>query len=199
MPGRRLVLASASPRRRDLLDQLGVSYTVNPAHIDEAPAQGESPADYVRRMAREKARAVAAASLSDDRAVLAADTIVVLGDMILGKPRDRADALGMLATLSGRTHSVMTAVHLSSVAGENGSLVETGVEFVTLSREMCEAYLQTEEAWDKAGAYAIQGLGGAFVRAIHGSYSNVVGLPLAETWQLLREGGIATALEASPT
>ena len=195
MSDARLILASASPRRRELLDQLGVHYTVDAAHIDESPGPGESPADYVQRMAREKAGAVAGPRLPSGVAVLAADTTVVLGDAILGKPRDRAEALGMLARLSGRTHRVMTAVCLRSAAGETGALVETEVEFTTLSRDMCEAYLATGEAWGKAGAYAIQGCGGAFVRAIHGSYSNVVGLPLCETWQLLQSCGIGTALE----
>jgi len=196
MSDTRLILASASPRRRDLLDQLGVRYTVDPAHIDEAPAPGESPVDYVKRMAREKARMVAGSRLPPGVAVLAADTTVVLGDAILGKPRDRADALGMLARLSGRTHRVMTAVCLHWSGGENASLVETEVEFITLSRDICEAYLATGEPWGKAGAYAIQGCGGAFVRAIHGSYSNVVGLPLGETWQLLRACGIGTLLDS---
>jgi len=195
MSDTRLLLASASPRRRELLDQLGVRYTVTPARIDEQPGAGEPPTEYVQRMAREKARAVAGSPLPDDTAVLAADTTVVLGDLILGKPRDRSDALGMLARLSGRTHRVLTAVSLFSAAGEEDALVATEVEFATLRMDVCEAYLATGEAWDKAGAYAIQGLGGAFVRAVHGSYSNVVGLPLCETWQLLQSRGIGTALD----
>jgi len=198
MSDARLILASASPRRRELLDQLGVRYTVTPAHIDEQPGAGEAAPAYVQRMAREKAWAVAGSRLPGDTAVLAADTTVVLGDLILGKPRDRNDALGMLARLSGRTHRVLTAVCLFSAAGENGTLVATEVEFATLNRDVCEAYLATGEVWDKAGAYAIQGLGGAFVRAIHGSYSNVVGLPLCETWQLLQSRGIGTVLDGGP-
>lgn len=191
----KLILASASPRRRALLSQLGVCYDCDPAEIDETPLAGEAPGEYVQRMAREKAEAVAPKHVSSDCAVLAADTTVVLGDDLLGKPRDHFHGLAMLARLSGRSHSVMTALCLRGPWGVVGELVETGVEFQQLPREVCEAYLATGEPWDKAGAYAIQGLGGAFVRAIHGSYSNVVGLPLAETWRLLANHGIATALE----
>jgi len=193
----RLILASASPRRREFLDQLGVRYVVTPAHIDETPGAGEEAEEYVQRMAREKARAVASPRLPAGAAVLAADTTVVLGDLILGKPRDRSDALAMLARLSGRTHRVLTAVCLVSATGENETLVATEVEFATLGHDVCEAYLATGEFRDKAGAYAIQGLGGAFVRALHGSYSNVVGLPLCETWQLLQSAGIGTALDGA--
>jgi septum formation protein len=189
-----LILASASPRRRELLEQLGVDYLCDPAAIDESAVAGEKPEDYVRRMAREKAAAVAARHPASRR-VLAADTTVVLGDDVLGKPRDHFDGLGMLARLSGRSHSVLTAICLHGAGEAQGELVETRVEFVPLSREVCEAYLATDEPWDKAGCYAIQGLGGAFVRSIQGSYSNVVGLPLSETWQLLRTAGITTALE----
>ncbi len=195
MDDARLILASASPRRRDLLDRLGVRYTVEPAGIDETPGADESPGDYVRRMAREKARAVAARGARSAAPVLAADTTVVLGDKSLGKPRDHADALAMLATLSGRTHRVLTAVCLCVGARETESLVETEVDFATLDLAVCEGYLATGEAWDKAGAYGIQGLGGVLVNAIRGSYSNVVGLPLRETWELLRAVGIATALD----
>jgi len=194
MSDTRLILASASPRRRELLDQLGVSYTCDPACIDESPEVGEDPSDYVRRMAQEKVRAVVGGYSIPGFAVLAADTTVVVEGTVLGKPRDKADALGILACLSGRKHSVLTAVCLWSAIGENCKVVETEVEFIALSRETCEAYLATGEPWDKAGAYGIQGLGGAFVRAIQGSYSNVVGLPLCETWQLLSASGIATAL-----
>ncbi len=191
-----LILASASPRRRELLEQLGVAYDCRPADIDETPQAGEKPADYVRRMAQEKARSIAPAA-EPGSVVLAADTTVVLDDDVLGKPRDHFHGLAMLARLSGRSHSVLTAVCLLGPGGEDCELVETRVEFQQLSREVCEAYLATDEPWDKAGGYAIQGLGGAFVRAIHGSYSNVVGLPLAETWQLLAAHGVATALEST--
>ncbi|RLA48842.1 MAG: septum formation inhibitor Maf [Gammaproteobacteria bacterium] len=197
MTGTRLILASASPRRRELLNQLGVSYLCDPAEIDETPLAGEAPEDYVRRMAQEKAAAVAGRYPAPEYAVLAADTTVVIDDDVLGKPRDHFHALGILARLSGRQHSVLTAVCLHSASGLRCELVETKVEFTQLSREICEAYLATEEPWDKAGGYGIQGLGGAFVRSIQGSYSNVVGLPLCETWQLLAANGIETALETT--
>lgn len=190
-----LVLASASPRRRELLRQLGVDYRCEPADIDESRLAGEKPADYVLRMAREKARAVADRYPGGGVAVLAADTSVVIDEDVLGKPVDHFDGLGMLARLSGRTHSVLTGICLLAGDECQSQVVETGVSFVQLTREQCEAYLATDEPWDKAGGYAIQGLAGAFVRAIEGSYSNVVGLPLTETWQLLSGRGIPTALE----
>lgn len=192
---RRLVLASASPRRRELLEQLGVSYLCEAADIDETPQSGEPPADYVQRMALEKARTVAARYPAAEYVVLAADTTVVIDEDVLGKPRDHFHGLAILARLSGRSHSVLTAVCLYDASGPSSVLVETQVEFVQLTREICESYLATEEPWDKAGAYAIQGLGGALVRSIHGSYSNVVGLPLSQTWELLTTHGIATGLE----
>jgi len=193
----RLILASASPRRRDLLLQLGVSSTVQPADIDETPAAGECPEDYVGRMAREKA-AVVAATAPGDAVVLAADTTVVIDDDVLGKPRDQLDGLAMLARLSGRTHRVMTAVCLRAGARSGEELVVTQVTFSRLDRALCEAYLATDEPWDKAGAYGIQGLGGALVESIQGSYSNVVGLPLAQTWRLLARFNVATTLGAPP-
>lgn len=195
MAGPCLILASASPRRRELLTQLGVSYLCDPADIDETPLASETPEDYVRRMAQEKATTVAARYPAAKYTVLAADTTVVLDATVLGKPRDHFHGLAVLARLSGRRHSVLTAVCLQSAAGSSCELVETSVQFVSLSRETCEAYLATDEPWDKAGCYGIQGLGGAFVSSIQGSYSNVVGLPLSETWQLLVAHGIRTALE----
>ncbi|TDG14779.1 septum formation inhibitor Maf [Seongchinamella unica] len=191
-----LILASASPRRSELLDQIGVSYRCEPADIDESRRDGEKPGDYVLRMAREKAAAVAARHGGEQIAVLAADTSVVIDEDVLGKPADRFEGLGMLARLSGRSHSVLTGLCLHTPeGGSEGELVETRVEFIQLSREMCEAYLATDEPWDKAGGYGIQGLAGAFVSSIEGSYSNVVGLPLAQTWRLLSARGIAGALE----
>ncbi len=123
---------------------------------------------------------------------------MVIDEDVLGKPRDHFHGLAILARLSGRSHTVMTAICLRDATGPDCRLVETQVEFVQLTRETCEAYLATEEPWDKAGAYGIQGLGGAFVRGIRGSYSNVVGLPLNETWRMLARHGVATALDAPP-
>ena len=193
-----LILASASPRRRELLQQIGVTHRCEPADIDESLRDKEKPDEYVLRMAREKAAAVAARHPGEDVAVLAADTSVVIDEDVLGKPANRFDGLGMLARLSGRQHTVLTAICLRTPEGEvHSELVETGVDFVQLTREQCEAYLATDEPWDKAGGYGIQGLAGAFVSSIDGSYSNVVGLPLAETWRALSAQGIAGALEAS--
>lgn len=190
-----LLLASASPRRRELLTQLGVHYDCEPADIDETLRASELPTDYVLRMAKSKAARVAERHNLHQCNVLAADTTVVIDGDVLGKPSDLMDGLAILARLSGRTHTVMTGICLHTSAEVITQVVQTDVQFVQLNREMCESYLATDEPWDKAGSYAIQGLGGAFVRAIHGSYSNVVGLPLAETWQLLSSHGIATGLE----
>lgn len=200
MPVGPLILASASPRRRELLAQLGVECICKPADIDETPYADESPDAYVRRMALQKASAVRRRHPGLGQWVLAADTTVVVDGAVLGKPRDREDALRMLALLSGRAHAVMTAVCLIGSSEESTVLVKTRVQFIALTRHECEAYLDSGEAWDKAGAYGIQGLAGAFVAAIDGSYSNVVGLPLSETWRLLRDQGVPTALtpKASP-
>ena len=192
-----LVLASASPRRRELLQRLGVSFTCQPADIDESVHAGEAPEDYVARMAREKAAVVVDAT-AGDQPVLAADTSVVIDNDILGKPRDHFDGLAMLARLSGRTHTVMTAICLHTATQSSCEVISTEVTFTGLDRTSCEAYLATDEPWDKAGGYGIQGLGGAFVSAIEGSYSNVVGLPLCETWRLLAAHGIHTSLDQAP-
>lgn len=189
-----LILASASPRRSELLTQLDVDFRVHPADIDESVLKGESPGDYVERMAREKAEAVAGLYPEGDYAILAADTTVVIDGDVLGKPRDHLDGLAMLARLSGRTHEVTTAICLAGAGEAASAQVTTRVQFASLSQAICEAYLATDEPWDKAGAYGIQGLAGAFVLRIDGSYSNVVGLPLHETWQLLSARGVATAL-----
>ena len=193
----RLILASASPRRQDLLARLGVDFQCQPGNIDESVGTGEAPLDYVRRMATEKAAAVAGALCGKACAVLGADTVVVLDGEILGKPVNLEDGLRILGRLSGRRHRVVTAVCLSTPAAVKVRAVETDVQFVPLTAQVCRAYMATDEPWDKAGSYAIQGLGGAFVREIRGSYSNVVGLPLAETWELLSAQGIATALTPS--
>jgi len=189
----RLVLASQSPRRRELLASAGISCDVRPARTDESVRPGEAAAAYVRRVAREKAFAVAA---SPGELVLAADTAVVLGAEILGKPRDPGDARRMLHALSGRTHAVLTGVHLRRpacpglAAAEAATLVSSAVRFATLAERQVDWYVSGGEPLDKAGAYAVQGAGGAFVRGVAGSVSNVVGLPLAETLELLERLGV---------
>ncbi len=181
----RLVLASQSPRRRELLEQLGLSLEIRPAHVDEAVRPGEPPREYVLRVARDKARAVAG------DVVIAADTAVVLGGEVLGKPRDAAEARRMLAALSGTTHEVMTGVCVrrAAVRIEGTVVVSSTVRFSRLGDAQIAWYVGTGEPLDKAGAYAIQGAGGAFVLGVEGSVSNVVGLPLAETADLLRRAG----------
>ncbi len=185
-----LVLASASPRRRDLLGQLGLRFTVAAADLDETPRPDEAPEAYVLRLAREKARAVA--SRFPDTWVLAADTTVVLGRELLGKPRDEAEAREMLTRLSGRTHEVHTGVALAGRADE-ALVVRTRVTFRTLSAGEIAWYVGTGEPRDKAGAYAIQGKGGFLVAAIEGSPTNVIGLPLGETLALLTRAGVPLA------
>lgn len=188
----RLVLASQSPRRRELLGQLGFTLEVRPAHADESVAPGEHARDYVLRVARDKARAV------PGDVVLAADTAVVLDDRVLGKPVDAADARRMLRALSGTTHEVLTAVVVrrTAIRLELDAVVATRVRFAPLSPAEVDWYVGTGEPLDKAGAYAIQGAGGAFVLGVEGSVSNVVGLPLAETAALLRRAGLALPWEA---
>ncbi|HLL51928.1 MAG TPA: Maf family protein [Myxococcaceae bacterium] len=191
----RLVLASSSPRRRELLSSLGLTFEVKGADIDEAVRPGESPPAYVERLAREKAAAVAAKY--PGAAVLAADTSVVLEEEILGKPKDVADAERMLAALSGRGHSVLTGI---AVAGplERSRVIGTEVRFRPLSPEEIAWYARTGEPLDKAGAYAIQGIAGAFISEIRGSPSNVVGLPLWETVELLQRAGVRMPWEPRP-
>ena len=188
----RLVLASQSPRRRELLGQLGLALEVRPAHADEAVLPGETPRDYVLRVARAKARAIAG------DVVLAADTAVVLGAEILGKPVDRADARRMLQALSGTVHEVLTAVVVrrAAIRLELDAVVATKVRFAPLGPAEIDWYVGTGEPLDKAGAYAIQGAGGAFVLGVEGSVSNVVGLPVAETAALLRRAGLSLPWEA---
>lgn len=183
-----LLLASASPRRRELLRQIGLAFGLAPVDLDETPHPGELPADYVRRMAREKA------SLARTRAgkslVLAADTSVILDEEILGKPASDDEAAATLQRLSGRSHEVLTAVALARPGGTLAQcLVRTEVHFCALDEGLIRAYLSTGEHRDKAGSYAIQGRGGLFVQHINGSYSAVVGLPLQETAGLLANAG----------
>lgn len=187
---RRLILASSSPRRQELLTQIGVSFSVQVPAIDETPLAGEAPPAYVQRMAEEKARAVLAQQ-TDDVCVLAADTSVIVDGLILGKPADAADAKAMLLRLSGREHQVLSAIAVADQSRLNSHVVSCKVTFRTLTDAEIDAYWLTGEPRDKAGSYAIQGLGAVFVQAIHGSYSAVVGLPLAETAALLGEFAIA--------
>ncbi len=187
-----LVLASASPRRRELLARAGVRFEVIPAGIDEDVRPGEAPAVLAGRLAREKALAVASRVGPDPaRFVLGADTIVVLGESVLGKPRDPRDAEAMLSRLVGRTHRVITAVVVarSHDLGWRARTVESRVRLRPAELEEIRAYVATGEPLDKAGAYAVQGRGRRFVAEIAGSESNVIGLPVDETLDLLREAG----------
>lgn len=188
-----LLLASASPRRRELLAQIGVIPEVWPADIDEAVRPGEVPVDYVLRLARGKAEAVWAAS-GGRCPVLAADTSVVCGPDILGKPADKAALVGMLTRLASRPHEVLTAVALRSGTGLRTALSTSEVTFRPLKRDEIERYWETGEPADKAGGYAVQGLGAIFISRLQGSYSGVMGLPLYETAQLLQAAGVPTGL-----
>lgn len=186
-----IYLASRSPRRRELLDQIGVRFAVVEADTDETRLPGEQPEDYVLRVAADKARAARAAlPRSDHRPVLGADTAVVVGELILGKPDDREDALAMMRLLSGRAHRVLTAVALIADDGERTDLSETRVTFRTLDEDEVLRYWRTGEPRDKAGGYGIQGYGALFVSGLNGSYSGVMGLPLFETGRLLAQVGI---------
>jgi len=185
------VLASASPRRSALLSQCGFTFEVRPADIDETPAAAEAPERYVLRMADGKAAAGLAALAGDDeRVVLAADTTVVLDGAILGKPMDADDAGAMLRRLAGRRHRVITAVCVADRRRRQSCSVSTEVWLRPLDDVEVRAYVATGEGLDKAGSYAVQGLGSAFVQRISGSYGAVVGLPLCETVAMLRDFGI---------
>jgi septum formation protein len=183
-----------SPRRRELLAQIGVPHRVSAPHIDEAVRPGEPAADYVVRMARSKALAVPGTSPS--LPVLAADTIVVVDERILGKPAGAAEGLAMLEQLSGRAHAVLTAVALLSATGLAFRLSASEVRLRRLSRAECLSYWASGEPHDKAGAYAVQGRGAAFIEYLAGSYSGVMGLPMYETAELLRAAGVPYWLDA---
>ncbi|MCP3103176.1 Maf family protein [Myxococcus sp. K15C18031901] len=185
-----LVLASSSPRRRDFLTQLGLTFTVSAADIDETPHAGEEAAPYVLRLAREKARVVAARH--PDAWVLAADTTVALGNELLGKPQDAAEARAMLGRLSGKTHDVFTGVALAGRHDES-LVVHTRVTFRALTDAEIAWYAGTGEPLDRAGAYAVQGKGAFLVAAVNGSPTNVIGLPLGETLALLERAGVPLA------
>lgn len=188
-----IVLASASPRRSALLTQIGVAHEVVPAELDEARLPGEPPRVYVERLARDKARAASAAlGVARGRPVLAADTSVVLGDEIFGKPADEDECVRMLQALSGRSHEVMTGIAL--VAGE-ALLADVNVSRVTfrpLETDECRRYWRTGEPRGKAGGYAVQGFAATFIERVEGSYSGVMGLPLCETARLLAAAGVRT-------
>ena len=185
-----LVLASGSPRRAALLRQLGLAFEVVSTDIDERPAARETARRYVRRMSLEKLAAARTALGASVDVVLSADTEVVVDGRIMGKPRDQADCVAMLRTLSGRSHQVLTGVSVASSVGVDNFVVETIVTFRRLTIGECKEYWATGEPRDKAGGYGIQGVGAIFVKKIEGSYSNVVGLPLMEVARILNRHGI---------
>ena len=189
-----LYLASGSPRRRELLTQIGVPFSTVSAAIDETPLSNESPVAYVERLAREKARAGREQLLMSPPAsafcVLGADTTVVLNERILGKPIDEADALAMLMALSGREHEVLTAIAILDEGRCETRVVRSSVRFRNISKQEASLYWASGEPRDKAGGYAVQGLAAVFVSGLNGSYSAVVGLPVCETAELLGHFGI---------
>lgn len=181
----RIVLASASPRRRELLKQIGLTFDIMPSHIDEV-LRGSSPAENVMGLAMDKAKDIydqLTARGETDLLVIGADTVVALEQEILGKPKDEADALRMLSFLQGHTHQVYTGVCLMTSNGAQTFYGKTDVTMYPATEEQLKAYVASSEPMDKAGSYAIQGLGTVFVQGIHGDYNNVVGLPVAEIWQ----------------
>jgi septum formation protein len=202
VPSKRIYLASRSPRRRELLKQVGISFEIvlfredarRGADVDESPQPGEVPSDYVLRVACSKAEA-ASLRLNQRRLpaypVLAADTTVVLDGRILGKPADEADAIAMLTALAGKSHQVLTAVAVGRYERLETRLSTSTVEFAALTPAQIRSYVATGEPLDKAGAYAIQGRAGAFVRHLAGSYTGVMGLPLYETVELLETFGLS--------
>ena len=186
----RFVLASSSPRRRELLASIGLQFDVVPSSVPEELQRGETAEEYVIRLARQKAAAVA--ETNRDRWVIAADTIVVLGNQILEKPRDAADAKRMLAAIAGQTHVVYTGVTVKCLQKNYADthVAASEVRILPLQTKEIDWYVGTGEPLDKAGAYAAQGLGALFIESIHGSYTNVVGLPLALLFQMLRRAGL---------
>ena len=189
----KIILASSSPRRAEILRNAGIAFEIRGAEIDEAALPGETAQAMVARLAEAKARAAAAQMDAATRecVIVGADTIVELGGEIVGKPRDSADAREMLAKLSGRTHHVLTGIHLLSFPGgaTRAAVENSAVTFAPLSEMEIDAYVSSGESLGKAGAYAIQGLAGRFIPKIEGCYFNVVGLPLARLYALLRELG----------
>jgi septum formation protein len=196
----RIYLASRSPRRAELLQQIGIAFEVLPSDIDESVMAGEAPSAYVIRLAREKAQACLN-SLQRDKAVLlpilAADTTVSIDGIILGKPESDEEAHVMLARMSGRRHEVHTGIAVATGAGIEVALSTTYVEMDALTDAAIQAYVATGEPHDKAGAYGIQGLAGTFIKHIEGSYSGVMGLPIYETAALLKRAGVNILESAS--
>lgn len=187
---KKLILASASPRRQEFFRQLNLNFTVQTCEIDETPYEDERPEDYVRRLAVDKAAAVG--RVQPEAWVLGADTIVCLGNTLLGKPKNEQEALSTLLSLSGKKHKVVTSFCLYSLGNDVCEVmaVVTQVLFCQITKEMAENYIRTGEPMDKAGSYGIQGLGGLFVERIEGSYSSVVGLPLVEVSSCLQKHGV---------
>lgn len=193
-----IYLASASPRRRELLRQIGIEAEIIPVDLDEAPKGGETPADYVLRLAHAKAETARRLLPPRTLPILAADTAVVLGDRILGKPGNRSLGLDMLRQLSGTSHEVLTAVVLIA-GGKEARLSRSVVTFRKISDREAEAYWESGEPRDKAGGYAIQGQAAVFVSGLSGSYSGVMGLPLFETAELLQNAGICPLINRRNT
>jgi septum formation protein len=187
----KLVLASSSPRRAQILRDAGFDFTIQPANVDESLAPGEAVEAYVARIAQAKAHAVAGRALADGTPaiIIAADTVVLAGKQILPKPKDADDARRMLRLLNATTHEVLTGLFV--IRAYDGisfaHLERTRVEFNRISDLDIDAYIQTKEPFDKAGAYGIQGIGGRFVRKVDGCYFNVMGLPLSRLWEILRQ------------
>jgi septum formation protein len=192
----RFILASQSPRRRELLASIGLEFEVMPSEIPEVHQPGESPEEYVARLSRDKAAAIAAKH--EDAWIIAADTTVLLGEELLEKPADADDAKRMLSTISGKSHIVYTGVTLQNAATgwHDTRVAETEVRMLPLDARDIAWYVSTGEPLDKAGAYAAQGIGGIFIDSIHGSYTNVVGLPLALLFQMLRRAGVDVLRES---
>jgi nucleoside triphosphate pyrophosphatase len=193
--GRVLVLASASPRRADLLRTLGLEFTVRAVPVDEQPPPGLGPDEAAKAIAERK---LAAAALAPDEFGLAADTLVVLSGRLVGKPADAADAKRILTSLSGRIHEVVTGLVVARGGQRVSAAVTTHVDFAALSPKQIDAYVATGEPLDKAGAYGIQGRAAAFIRAVRGDPSNVVGLPVRRTIELLHEIGYALPAHLRP-
>jgi septum formation protein len=195
----KLILASASPRRAEILRNAGIRFEICSTGVDESRLDNESPGDYVRRLALAKVFSVAEKnpSLGADVLIMGADTVVVVDSAILGKPASGDDAKRMLRRISGRVHEVHTGLALVQTSGMQQRVVEeiTKVHFARLSDHEMEDYLATREPFDKAGAYAVQGMGGRYVTRIEGCYFNVMGLPLARLWTLLREFGLGNSAE----